>query len=536
MRALLVYPAFPRTYWGMEYAHPLTRKRALLPPLGLLTVAALLPPEYSVRLLDMNVERLRDEDLAWADVVFIGAMQIQHASYHDVIRRAHACGKLVVAGGAYATTDPDASSDADCVVIGESEDLIAGLCRDLERGKLKARYQARERPDVTRSPIPRYDLLHTEAYASLGVQFSRGCPFNCEFCDIIEVFGRRPRTKPASQLLRELDAILATGYRGALFLVDDNLIGNKAAARRMLVALGEWMRAHRYPFDLFTEASIDLATHDQLIELMVQAGFSSVFIGIETPSRDALLQSGKRQNIHVDLSSSVEKLTRAGLEVMAGFIVGFDADDEETCDRQREFIQQAPIPLAMVGILTALPQTQLWRRLQREGRLLADYSGDQFGRTNFETRLSEADLVRGYSRLLAELYDPDAYFARCLHTLRLLPAHRPSSYHCGFLFSVAVVLRVLWRQGIRAPYRGAFWRHFARVLRYAPRQLTRAFEQTVNGEHVIRYTSNDVLPRLALVGQDDSSAVRPHRPRREPPAQLRPTAPRTIDVQAAAAE
>jgi radical SAM superfamily enzyme YgiQ (UPF0313 family) len=356
MNTLLIHPAFPKTYWGMEYARLLTNKSALLPPLGLLTVAALLPTDWCPRLLDMSVEPLKDEDLEWADVVFVGAMQIQQASYHEVIRRAHKQGKTVVVGGAYATTDPDASAEADCIVIGESEDLIAPLCQDLERGTLKRRYQATERPDVTRSPVPRFDLLHVDAYQCIGVQFSRGCPFNCEFCDIIEVFGRVPRTKSPEQLLREFDAVHASGFHAMLFLVDDNFIGNKRAAKLMLPQLAEWMQAHDFPFDLFTEASINLAADDRLIELMVQAGFSSVFIGIETPSQESLAETQKVQNLRLDLTAAVEKLTRKGLEIMAGFIVGFDADDAGIFERQRAFIQNSSIPLAMVGLLSALLQ------------------------------------------------------------------------------------------------------------------------------------------------------------------------------------
>ena len=384
MHTLLVHPAFPKTYWGMEYARLLTRRSALLPPLGLLTVAALLPSDWSVRLIDMSVEPLLDEDLAWADVVFVGAMQIQQESFHEVIRRAHSLGKTVIAGGAYPTTEPEAAGNADCVVIGESEELIGPLCRDIANGTIKPRYKADSRPDVTRSPVPRYDLLHIEAYQSIGVQFSRGCPFNCEFCDIIEVFGRVPRTKTPEQLLREFDAIYAAGFRGMLFLVDDNFIGNKRAAKTMLPEVAGWMRAKNFPFDIYTEASINLASDDRLIDLMLDAGFSSVFIGIETPSRESLAETQKIQNMRLDLTLAVEKLTRKGLEVMAGFIVGFDADDAGIFERQFTFIQNSPIPLAMVVILSALPGSQLWRRLEKEGRLVEDWSGENFGRANFQ--------------------------------------------------------------------------------------------------------------------------------------------------------
>jgi radical SAM superfamily enzyme YgiQ (UPF0313 family) len=497
MNTLLVHPEFPRTYWGMEYSRLLSHRAALLPPLGLLTVAALLPSNWAVRLLDMSIDPLRDEDLGWADVVFVGAMQIQQASFHEVVRRVRAFGKTVVVGGAYPTTDPQASHHADCVVIGESEDLIGPLCRDLENRTLKRRYVAEQRPDITRSPVPRFDLLRIDAYQSIGVQFSRGCPFNCEFCDIIEVFGRVPRTKPADQLLREFEAVYATGFHGMLFLVDDNFIGNKRAAKTMLPALAEWMRVKDYPFDIYTEASIGLASDDQLIELMLQAGFSSVFIGIETPSQESLAETQKIQNLCLDLTQAVEKLTRRGLEVMAGFIIGFDADDAGIFERQLTFIQNAPIPLAMVGILSALPGSQLWRRLEKEGRLVGDASGDNFGRTNFKTRLPERVLLDGYGKLLADLYDPDAYFARCLRVLQLWPSKRPSRFRFPLWYALGTLLRTIWRQGVRAPYRSAFWKFIGTVLWRMPHLVSRSVSQVINGEHVIRFTREDVMPRLA---------------------------------------
>jgi radical SAM superfamily enzyme YgiQ (UPF0313 family) len=444
----------------------------------------------------MSVESLRDEDLLWADVVFVGAMQIQQASFHEVIARAQSHGKLVVVGGAYPTTEPEAGARADCVVIGESESLITQLCQDLERGQLAPRYAANGRPDVTTSPVPRFDLLRVDAYQSMGIQFSRGCPFNCEFCDIIEVFGRVPRTKPPEQLLREFDAIYATGYRGLLFLVDDNFIGNKKAAKAMLPRLAEWMRVHHHPFDLYTEASINLAADDTLIDLMCRAGFTSVFIGIETPSQESLAETQKIQNLRLDMTTAVEKLTRAGLEVKAGFIVGFDSDDAGIFERQFAFIQGSPIPLAMVGVLSALPGTQLWRRLQKEGRLREQWSGEHFGITNFETRLPENVLLDGYRCLLERLYQPEAYFARCLRALELAPPKRSGSFSFPLLYGLSVLLRLLWRQGVVASYRGAFWRFIAAVLTRMPGLLDRAVSQAVNGEHAIRFTREDVVPRI----------------------------------------
>jgi radical SAM superfamily enzyme YgiQ (UPF0313 family) len=497
VRAILVWPRFPRSYWGQEYTLAIIGKSAVVPPLGLLTIAALLPRSWDLRLVDLNLGELEERDLAWADLVMVSGMRIQRASFHEVVRRARAAGKRVVAGGPYVSTTPEVALEIDHVVIGEAEDVLPGLAGALETGaEAPRRLQASGRPDVSRTPVPRFDLLRIERYDTLSVQFSRGCPFNCEFCDIIEIFGRVPRTKSPEQLVTELDAIRATGFRGPVFLVDDNFIGNKVAAKRMLRRLGAWSEAHDYPFDFFTEASVNLADDDALIRGLVAAGFSSVFLGIETPSREALLETQKRQNTHLDLEAAVEKLVRAGLEVMAGFIVGFDADDETIFERQREFISRTPISMAMVGVLTALPSTQLWRRLAAEGRLLHEGEGDSAYQPNFVTRLPAATLVSGYGRLLAALYEPRAYFRRALRALELqrdLPAPK---YRRPLRYSVAAVARSLWRQGVRSSYRRAYWAFLARALRTAPRRVARAMALAIHAEHFIRYTFEDVLPRL----------------------------------------
>ncbi len=306
-----------------------------------------------------------------------------------------------------------------------------------------------------------------------------------------------PRTKTPDQLLREFDAIYTAGFRGMLFLVDDNFIGNKREAKAMLPAVADWMRTKDYPFDIYTEASINLAADDRLIELMLDAGFSSVFIGIETPSQESLAETQKIQNLHLDLTLAVEKLTRKGLEVMAGFIVGFDADDAGIFERQFTFIQNSPIPMAMVVILSALPGSQLWRRLENEGRLVEGWSGENFGRANFRTRMPESALLEGYKKLLTDLYDPDAYFARCLRVLDLWPSKRPSRFQFPVRYALGTLLRTIWRQGIRAPYRGAFWRFVGKALWRAPNLLARSVAHAVNGEHAIRFTHEDVVPRLA---------------------------------------
>jgi radical SAM superfamily enzyme YgiQ (UPF0313 family) len=499
MRVLCISPRFPETYWGHEHALRLIGKRALLPPLGLLTVAALLPRDWEVRLCDMNVRELEDADLDWADVVFLSGMLVQRPSMLEVAMRARARGKIIVAGGPHATATPEALAPyVDSIVVGEAEDLMGPLCAALEAdpSTLPARFVATERPDLKRRPPPRYDLLDIDAYHTIGVQWGRGCPFRCEFCDIVELFGRQPRTKEPDQLCRELDAILATGFRGSLFVVDDNFVGNRKETLKLLDPLGAWMREHRFPFQIITEASIDLAGCEDLMTKMVAAGFDGVFVGIETPSPKALRETHKTQNLAVDLDQAIEKLIRFGLDVSAGFIMGFDADDAEALDRQRKWVLRSPIPQAMIGVLTALPGTQLERRLAREGRLLNRSSGETFGRTNFKTKLPEETLLETYANALEQIYEPQEYFSRCLRALELRPGSGPV-VALPLAYAVSCVLRSIWQQGVRGSYRGIYWRFLARVAWSAPKRLPRAMTLAIAGEHMIRYTRESVLPRLA---------------------------------------
>ena len=497
MRILCVYPLFPKSYWGHEYTMRLSEKRAVLPPLGLLTVAALLPPDWEIQLCDMNVEPLRPSRLEWADVVFLSGMILQRESLLEVARAARRAGKIVVVGGPYATMSPETLEPlVDCVVVGEAEELIAPLAELLSRGeKLPARMKARERPDIGQSPTPRFDLLRVQAYQSLSLQSSRGCPFKCEFCDIIEIFGRKPRLKTPEQISRELDALLATGYHGPVFVVDDNFIGNKRRAHALLEAIGAWTRMHGAPFGFYTQASVNLAADDALIEAMSKAGFSSVFLGIETPSTEALRQANKLQNTTVDIHAAVQKLTSRGFEVMGGFIVGFDSDTAQTLDEQRRWILESSVPLAMIGLLMALPGTQLERRLVREGRLLRDCSGDNFIRPNFVTMMDETELLEGYARLLEEVYTPRAYFARASRSLEVRGEDR-TGYKLPLAYAVRCLLRSLYHQGVRGAYRRDYWSFLGRVLRRSPRRFAKAIRLAIVGEHMIRYTREDVLPRL----------------------------------------
>jgi len=510
MRALLVHPEFPRTYWGFQYGLEAIGKRASLPPLGLITVAALLPQTWDFRLADLNIKPLDDEDLRWAEIVLVGGMLVQEPSMHQVLERARALGRRTVVGGPAASTSPERFPDADVVFGGEAEGRVEELLRLIE-GRTPGLSPLRKdkRPDVRTSPIPRHDLLDVREYATMSIQYSRGCPYMCEFCDIIEIFGRVPRMKTSAQILAEFDALRAFGWRGSVFFVDDNFIGNIKEVRKLLPEIRAWQEAHGWPFELYTEASVNLAGDDKLVADLVAAGFTSVFLGIETPSPEALRETKKTQNLRMDLVEAVDKLTRAGLEVMAGFIVGFDSDDASAFEAQRAFLDQTPIPLAMVGILTALPDTQLWRRLQAEGRLRDHSDGDAFARTNFDTRLDEETLLRGYADLLAYLYSPAGYLRRCQTYLDLAPEPMTMALREG---SVRIFLRAIWRLGVLSPNRRVFWSLLARAARRSRKQIPWAVEKAIQAEHFFRYTREDVLPRL----QQGITAVRAERQRPAP--------------------
>jgi radical SAM superfamily enzyme YgiQ (UPF0313 family) len=512
-RILLVAAEFPLTYWGLQYGLEIVGRRATMPPLGLITVAALLPQDWQLRLVDMNIQQLHDADIVWADAVLIGGMLIQVPSMREVIGRARALGRRTVVGGPAASTAPGAFAEADVVFGGEAEErvdelvaLIEGEAAPPARNGCQSGVQTlvplrkEARPDVTSSPTPRFDLLRIEAYTTMSVQYSRGCPFRCEFCDIIEIFGRVPRLKAPHQVLAELEALRLLGWRGSVFVVDDNFIGNVKAVRKLLPELRSWQEAHDWPFDFYTEASANLAAHRGLVEELASSGFNGVCLGIETPSPAALAEIKKTQNLKLDLREVVSGLTRAGFEVMAGFIVGFDSDDESAFELQRAFLEGAPIPLAMVGLLTALPDTALWRRLEGEGRLRADGDGENFGRPNFATAMDEEALIAGYAALLTHLYSPGAYLDRCRAFLDLAPSpRRPPRLRPG---SFRIFARTVWRLGVKSPRRRLFWSLVGMALRRSIRHLPWAVEKAIQGEHFLRYTAEDVLPRLRRAIED----------------------------------
>ena len=376
MKVLLVYPEFPDTYWSFRHALSFEGKRSAFPPLGLLTISSMLPNSWDKRLIDMNVETLSVNDIEWADLVFVSAMIVQKDSLDEVIALCKKHGKRVAVGGPFVSTSAEKMPDADHIFIGEAETTLPEFIKDLEKNTTKSIYEADERPSLLETPVPDFGLIDINNYSSMSVQYSRGCPFQCEFCDIIEIYGRVPRTKSSDQILAELDALRSTGWRGMVFIVDDNFIGNKRHVRKLLPELVEWNSKNKYPFSFFTEASVNLAEDDALLGSMQEAGFRRVFLGIETPVEESLKEAQKGQNTRRGLLESVSRIQSYGMEVMAGFIVGFDNDPEDIFERQRSFISNSGIPLAMVGLLTALPDTQLWRRLEREGRLIEESSGN----------------------------------------------------------------------------------------------------------------------------------------------------------------
>ena len=492
MRVLLVHPAFPITYWGFQHALPIIDKRATLPPLGLITVAAHLPPAAEVRLVDLAVAPLDDATLAWAEVVLIGGMRIQAPSMHAIIARARALGRRTVVGGPAATTAPDEFADADVVFVGEVEGRERELWVAIT-GTDPLRVPApTDRPALATARRPRFELLDLAAYASMSVQYSRGCPFRCEFCDVIEIFGRVPRVKSPDQVIDELEALHRLGWRGTVFLVDDNFIGNRREVAMLLPVLAAWQAAHDRPMALYTEASVDLAGEPALLAGMAEAGFGAVFLGIETPSETALRGIGKTQNLRRSPAEAVAILARAGLEVMSGFIVGFDSDDASALEAQRRFLATAPIPLAMVGLLTALPGTALWKRLASEGRLRAASGGDQYVRPNFAPVMDERALLEGYADLLAEIYAPEAYLARCLAHLALAPIPDTRVRAGG----PRIAARALWQLGVAGPRRALFWRLLVAAVRRSPAFTSWAIEKAIQGEHLIRYTEEQVVPRI----------------------------------------
>ena len=498
MNALLIYPEFPETFWSFKHALKFLGKRAAQPPLGLMTVAALLPRAWKKRLVDTNVEPLRDRDLAWADVVLLSGMHIQSESLLAIVERCQARGLRTVVGGPIASSVPAVELKADHVVVGEAESLIAKLAGELEAGTARPIYQAGERPEMVTSPLPDLSLIKMKRYSTMTVQYSRGCPFNCEFCDIIEIYGRRPRTKAVAQVLAEMEQLRMAGWRDSVFIVDDNFIGNKTRAKELLRALVAWRSQTRASFDFITEASLNLADDAELMQLMKDAGFKSVFLGIETPDELGLIASNKLQNTRRSLLESVASIQSYGIEVMGGFILGFDTDEDDIFDRMVDFIEKSGIPIAMVGLLQAMPGTQLFRRLRREGRIVDAGGGNNTfcDRLNFLPRMDATKLVEGYREVMKRIYNCEAYYERVklyLNRAHPKPAKRapgeraksqpPQSEPWITRSNLRALANSIVRQGVFGRHQWSYWKFLAQAATRYRRCFGAAMTLAVMGYH-----------------------------------------------------
>lgn len=489
MNILLVYPHYPATFWSFRYAMKFIGRKASFPPLGLMTVAAMLPERWGKRLVDMNVRPLDDADLKWADYVFISAMSIQRSSALEVIERCWRLGVKTVAGGPLFTSCHEDFPLIDHLVLGEAEITLPRFLEDLQGGTPRRVYPAEGWAQLSLTPIPLWELVRMGDYAAMNIQYGRGCPFDCEFCDITSLFGRRPRSKPLFRLLDELESLYVGGWRGAVFFVDDNFIGDKPKLKQeILPALIDWMNARNYPFYFYTEASIDLADDSDLMHLMVDAGFEEVFIGIETPHDEGLFESGKVQNRNRDLLASVKRIQQAGLQVHGGFIVGFDSDPTSIFDQQIRFIQESGIVTAMVGVLSVLRGTKLHQRLEQEGRLLKDSSGDNTAiDLNFVPRMKPEALIAGYQSILDTIYAPKQFYQRVIQLFREYRPRPQAGFHfqkghLGALFKTMLFIGVFGKE------RFHYWKLFFWSLFRKPRLFPLAISYAVYGFHFRKVT------------------------------------------------
>ena len=491
MKALLVYPNYPDTFWSFKHALKFISKKAVHPPLGLLTIASMLPDEWEKRLRDMNVEALEDKDLEWADYVFISAMAVQKESIKEIVHRCKKRGVKIVAGGPLFTAAHEDFKGIDHFVLNEAEITLPFFLADLEKGIAEHIYTSDEFPDVRQTPIPRWDLAPMKKYVSMNIQYSRGCPFNCEFCDITVLYGCRVRTKDKEQILRELESLYSTGWRGSVFFVDDNFIGNRGKLKRdILPAIIEWMKKRKHPFTFSTEASINLSDDEELMQMMVQAGFDAVFVGIETPDQESLAECNKFQNRNRDLVGCVKKIQKFGLRVRGGFIVGFDNDSPSIFERQIDFIQKSGIITAMVGILNAPRGTRLYKRVVQEGRLLEDISGDNTDfTTNIDPKMGFEKLNNGYRRVISGIYSPKPYYDRVKSFLReYRPSkRRPLHFHPGhirFHFGYsAAFFKSIWSLGIRDRERVHYWKLLFWSMFRRPSAFPMAITYAIYGFH-----------------------------------------------------
>uniref|UniRef100_B8HVM1 Radical SAM domain protein n=1 Tax=Cyanothece sp. (strain PCC 7425 / ATCC 29141) TaxID=395961 RepID=B8HVM1_CYAP4 len=492
MRVLLIYPLFPKTFWSYEKILELVNRKVLLPPLGLITVAAILPQEWEFKLVDRNIREATEAEWEWAELVILSGMIVQKQDMLDQIQEAKRRGKRVAVGGPYPTSlpaEPEAAG-ADYLVLDEGEITLPLFVQALAAGERSGTFTANgEKPDVTHTPIPRYDLLELNAYDSMSIQFSRGCPFQCEFCDIIVLYGRKPRTKTPQQVLAELECLYQLGWRRSVFMVDDNFIGNKRNVKLLLKELKVWQQEHGYPFHFNTEASVDLAQDEELLDLMVDCYFDAVFVGIETPDEASLALTKKYQNTRNSLTEAIDVITRKGLRVMAGFIIGFDGETAGAGDRIVQFAEATAIPTTTFAMLQALPHTALWHRLQKEGRLRdKDGTINQTNLMNFVPSRPLPEIAQEYISAFWHLYDPEVYLDRVYRCFlkmgppRCKPAAKPIDW-----VEIRALLIVCWRQGIKRRTRWKFWFYLFKILQQNPQVWEHYIAVCAHNEHFLEY-------------------------------------------------
>ncbi|MCV6638681.1 B12-binding domain-containing radical SAM protein [Candidatus Albibeggiatoa sp. nov. NOAA] len=492
MRVLLILPRFPKSFWTYDKTMQLIGKKSGLPPLGLITVAALLPQDWEFKLVDRNIREITEAEWEWADMAMLSAMVVQKKDFLAQAKAAKQRGKKVAVGGPYATSFyPDImhNTDIDYWVLDEGEMTIPTFLAALERDESKGVFRSTEKPDVTQTPIPRYDLLELDAYADMSIQFSRGCPFLCEFCDIITLYGRKPRTKTPEQMLRELDCLYELGWRGNVFMVDDNFIGNKRNVKQFLEVLKGWMEAKKYPFVFYTEASVDLARHPDLMSAMVECNFDFVFIGLETPDEASLAQIKKSQNLKEPLSESITTIKNAGIQVMAGFIIGFDGEQAGAGKRIVQFIEDTAIPIAMFTLLQALPNTALWDRLHKEQRLMPGGDINQTSLINFVPTRPSTEIADEYVEAFWQLYEPKQYLQRTYrHFMQMgnLKHRHLESMPFGW-GEFKLLLRVLWLHGVVHQTRWDFWRYLYKIARFNGNLIPDYFVLCAAMEHFVDF-------------------------------------------------
>lgn len=490
MNILLVYPKYPDTFWSFKHALKFVSKKASFPPLGLLTVAAMLPEEWNKRLIDMNANVLKDDDINWADYVFISAMSIQSSSVDEVIQRCKKLNARIVGGGPLFTSSPELYKDVDHLVLNEAEITLPKFLEDLTKGFPQKKYTTEDWAEIATTPLPLWELVRMNNYSSMNIQYSRGCPYDCDFCDITVLYGRRPRTKTKEQVIAELDALYFFGWRGPVFFVDDNFIGNKGKLKKeILPAIAEWMDKRKSPFFLNTEVSINLADDDMLMDLMVKAGFEAVFIGIESPNEESLIECNKNQNRNRDLISSIKKIQDFGLEVQGGFIVGFDNDPPSIFEKLTNFIQESGIVTAMVGLLNAPKGTKLQKRLLSEGRLLKDFTGNNTDFSiNFIPQMSHKTLLDGYKKILDTIYSPKYYYER---VTRFLKDFKPKKkiFHLNPSYILAL-FKSMFKLGLIGEERVYYWKLFFWSLFRKPQLFSLAILFTIYGFHFRRISNN----------------------------------------------